>query len=250
MKTIKNPFLTIITATFNAVELIQKTADSLKKQEFKNFEWIVVDGCSSDSTVEIIKKNQDIVTNWISEPDGGIYDAWNKGLELAQGEWIAFLGAGDFYISNGLSLYIEKIQSASNEIELVSSKIQLVDVDGKYLREIGEQFNFDRHKKFMTIAHVGAFHKKSLFRKFGKFDLRYSSAGDYEYFMRCGANLKTSFINGVTASMLVGGTSSSYSSILEAYKIQNNYGSPILIVIMRGCIALFKNILRPFIRGY
>ncbi|CAM3763311.1 glycosyltransferase family 2 protein [Polynucleobacter brandtiae] len=247
---IYKPFVSIITATYNTERSLGKTIESLRNQNFKDFEWIVIDGGSNDLTLEIIKENSDIVANWISEPDSGIYDAWNKGLGLARGEWIAFLGAGDCYFPEALQIYVNVIHTGDSESELITSKIQLVDDKGKSLREVGSEFDFERHKKVMTIAHVGAFHKKSLFEKFGKFNLAYSSAGDYEYLMRCGANLRTSHINSVTASMLVGGASGTYGAILEAYRIQKDYGSPILIAIVRACIALVKNNLRPYIRGY
>lgn len=244
------PLITIITATYNTQCTIGKTIESIRHQSFKDFEWIIIDGGSNDLTMEIIKDNADIVTTWISEVDAGIYDAWNKGLNFARGEWVAFLGAGDCFLPNALQAYADEIRMGDNEVELISSRIKLVDSSDRVLGMVGAQFDFRQHKKSMAIAHVGAFHKKTLFKKFGKFDLRYSIAGDYEYFMRCGSNLKTSFIDLVTVSMLVGGASSSYSAILETYKVQNQYGVPIFVAKIRCYIAVFKNILRRLIRDY
>jgi glycosyltransferase involved in cell wall biosynthesis len=215
---------------------------------------IIIDGNSQDNTLEIINSNKNINKNiilkWISENDDGIYDAWNKGIAIANGDWIAFLGAGDCYLPDALSCYYDKIQSDGYKIEFISSKIQLIDEGGRILREIGRPFNFAQHKKFMCIGHVGALHKKTLFNKHGKFDVAYTSAGDYEYLMRCGETIKSSFIETVTATMLVGGVSNTYNSILETHKIQLKYGISLHVIFCRASLAIIKRILRKNIRGY
>ena len=249
-ETTQKPFVSIITATYNTEHSLGKTIESIRRQNFKDFEWIVVDGGSEDLTLEIIKRNGDVIANWISEPDGGIYDAWNKGLDLARGEWIAFLGAGDCYFPDALSCYYDEIQSGGPEIEFISSKIQLVNYNEAVLREIGKKFDFLKHKKFMGIAHVGAFHKNTLFAKFGKFDIGYKSAGDYEYFMRCGSSLRSAFLDKITVTMSIGGVSNGFHAIGEAYKIQKRYGLSAPIAISRACLALLKRLLRLYIRGY
>jgi glycosyltransferase involved in cell wall biosynthesis len=244
-----DPKFTIITSTFNAENFLGATANSLRKQSFKNFEWIVVDGGSEDLTVEIIRNNSDIISHWISEPDRGIYDAWNKGLNLAHGEWISFLGAGDCYLPDALEKYANEIQSGV-DVEFISSRIQLVDEDGKILRIIGEGFDMEQHKKFMAIAHVGSIHKKTLFKRYGLFDLEYVSAGDYEFFMRCGDLFRSAFFESVTATMIVGGASNNANAIIEAFKIQSRYGTKDHIGIFRLFVALIKKRLRSCIYGY
>ena len=88
------PLVTIITATYNAASSLQATISSIRQQSYVNIEWIIVDGGSSDDTVRILQQNDDVIQFWTSEPDNGIYDAWNKGIARARGEWIGFLGAG------------------------------------------------------------------------------------------------------------------------------------------------------------
>lgn len=87
------PLITIITATYNSASVIERCSGSIANQTYRNFEFIIVDAASTDGTVGRIKKHNNQISKWISEPDTGIYDAWNKGLELATGEWIAFLGS-------------------------------------------------------------------------------------------------------------------------------------------------------------
>ena len=94
----------IITVVLNAKKDLIETIESLRKQDFKNFEYIVIDGGSTDGTIEIINNNLDIIDKWKSEKDFGIYDAMNKGIDLCEGNYIGMLNAGDKYMPNALSL--------------------------------------------------------------------------------------------------------------------------------------------------
>lgn len=89
------PLITIITSTFNAGEQLRFTAQSIKNQTYPHIQWIIVDGKSSDNTIDIIEELGELVSVWFSEKDSGIYDAWNKALKYAKGDWIQFIGAGD-----------------------------------------------------------------------------------------------------------------------------------------------------------
>ncbi|MAH80309.1 MAG: glycosyl transferase [Rickettsiales bacterium] len=92
------PTLSIITVVYNAKTDLHKTLEELKQQQFTDFELIIIDGGSTDGTLDIIKDYNDIVSYTVSEPDNGIYDAMNKGIKAAKGDWITFLNAGDFYV--------------------------------------------------------------------------------------------------------------------------------------------------------
>lgn len=92
--------ITIITVTFNAVDSIEKTILSVIAQDFENKEYIIIDGGSNDGTLDIIKRYESHINRWIIEPDNGIYDAMNKGLSMAKGEWISFMNAGDVFASS------------------------------------------------------------------------------------------------------------------------------------------------------
>ena len=103
--------LSIITATYNSEKTLKATIESVLNQDISDFEYILVDGNSSDASVDIIEsysekfKRKGVRYKWISEPDTGIYDAWNKGVKLATGDWIAFLGSDDFYLDGALKDY-------------------------------------------------------------------------------------------------------------------------------------------------
>jgi glycosyltransferase involved in cell wall biosynthesis len=160
------PLVTIITATFNAASHLPRTIQSVRELTYKNIEWIVVDGGSTDQTVELIIKNEDVIDYWVSEPDEGIYDAWNKGVEKANGEWIAFLGAGDVYKPEAITNYVDAIQASVSKPNFASSRVQLVNDAGLVLREWGSCFDWTKFIKFMNIAHVGSLHHKELFEKY------------------------------------------------------------------------------------
>ena len=243
------PLVSIITATFNASEHLPRTIQSIREQTYANIEWIVVDGASKDKTVELIRQNDDVIDYWLSEADGGIYDAWNKGILHASGDWIAFLGAGDSYSPDAITTYVGAINSSSVMPEFVSSRVRLVNSSGVTLRVWGAPFNWAEYKKYMTVAHVGALHHRSLFEKHGLFDISYSSAADYEFLMRCGASLKSIYLNELTADMLVGGISNGYKGMFETYLIQKRYGAGISAKF-RFWFACTKRFIRPLLRGY
>jgi len=245
----RQPLITIITATFNVADDLPITIKSIRDQLYENVEWIVVDGGSTDQTVNLLKQSEDVIDYWVSEPDKGIYDAWNKGILLAQGEWIAFLGAGDRYKKEALSSYVMEINSSTREPEFVSSRVQLIKSDGTILRTVGNPFDWKKVKKHMTIAHAGALHHTNLFNNYGFFDTTYSSSGDYEFLMRCGKNLSAIYMNNVTVEMLAGGISGGYKGKFETYLIQKKYGGGIAAKF-RFWFACIKRFIRPFLMGY
>lgn len=207
-----NANLSIIIATFNSDKTVRKTLDSLVNQAYKNFEVIIVDGLSKDNTVAIIREYEKkfethgIIYNWSSEKDSGIYDAWNKGLKKASSNWIAFLGSDDTYYPNALETYYRAITNNPG-INYISSKVELIDRHDKILKVIGRPYEYQQMNRYMNIAHVGSFHHKDLFSKYGNFNLDYKVVADYDFFLKCGKDIHAAYINEVTAQMLNEGVS-------------------------------------------
>ena len=102
------PLISVITVCYQAAEPLEKTILSVRQQYYQPLEFIVVDGGSTDGTRDIIARHQDIITRWVSEPDRGIYDAMNKGVSMATGEWVIFMNAGDTFAANNVLLRIFK----------------------------------------------------------------------------------------------------------------------------------------------
>ena len=207
-----NANLSIIIATFNSDKTLKSTLDSLVGQTYKNFEVIIVDGLSKDNTVSIIKEYEtkfealNIPYNWVSEKDSGIYDAWNKALEKVNTPWIAFLGSDDTYYPNALEIYNGEIKKYPN-INYISSQVEYIDSNQKVLKIIGRPYNYDQMNRYMNVAHVGSFHHKDLFVKHGNFNTDYRIVADYDFFMKCGRDIKSAYIETITAKMLNSGIS-------------------------------------------
>ena len=98
------PLITIITVVFNGEKYLQETINSIKNQTYNNYEFVVIDGGSTDKTMEIIKKNSNTIDYWVSEEDEGLYDAFNKGLSLARGDYIGIINSDDTYENNALEI--------------------------------------------------------------------------------------------------------------------------------------------------
>lgn len=236
--------ISIICATFNAENYLNDFLKCVASQDSNEFELIVVDGNSSDKTVDIIKSNENLISKYISENDEGIYDAWNKGIELSSGDWLAFVGADDKLASGFISVYLEAIKKSPLNTDYLSSKVNYVNKDGKILKVLGGRWEWEEFKYRMTTAHVGSLHNKRLFQQVGFYDINYRIVGDYELLLRKKEKLNTFFIDKVTINMLADGISLSYHSLIERRRAQiltakiNPIKANILFLI--GVIFLLK----------
>lgn len=230
-----NPQVTVITAVYNAEKYLDDCIQSILNQNYKGFEYIIIDGGSTDGTVDIIKKYQDQLGYWVSEPDQGVYDAWNKGLSMAKGKWIAFVGADDLLYPDALQTYMQHITThpKQDELEFISSRIEWVNEDLSLIRVVGDAWSWDRFRKEMCTWHVGCFHSMDLFKKYGVFDPAYKVSGDYELLLRPKDELVTSFIDHITVRMRIGGVSSKhlYKALDETFRAQIKNGA---ISFIRG----------------
>ncbi len=208
------PLVTIITSTYHAAEHLPTAIESIREQTYGNVEWIVVDGASKDGTLDILRQNEDVIDYWVSEPDKGIYDAWNKGLSLARGEWILFLGADDQIVSDAIEVMVKVGTSSPIPLDFVCGKVELYR-GPSLIRTIGKPWSWRRFKKYMCVAHTGAMHSASYFDRHGVFDNSFRISGDYEVLLRAGARLKAAFVPKVLARMQVGGESNRSSAVFQ-----------------------------------
>jgi glycosyltransferase involved in cell wall biosynthesis len=179
--------ISIITSTRNAARQLPNAIKAMRQQSYSNFEWIIVDGASTDGTVDVIRKNGDIVDQWISEPDGGIYEAWNKGLQLARGEWICFLGADDWLWEPDVLLKFSRVlEQAYPPFRVVYGRVAIVNGSGDVLFYEGTAWPKVRRRfqSVMSIPHPGLMHHRSIFEEHGFFDPSFKIAGDYELLLR------------------------------------------------------------------
>ncbi|MBW4360348.1 glycosyltransferase family 2 protein [Flavobacterium taihuense] len=210
--------ISIITVCYNSATTIEKTILSVASQTYVNIEYIIVDGNSKDNTLEILKKHENKISKWISEPDKGLYDAMNKGVAMATGDLIGILNSDDTFHSNTV---IEDIVNfhKKNDIEASVGNIVQHRENGKIVRLYSSKY-WTPEK--LTIGfmppHPSIFFKAALFNKFGNYDLGFKIGADYELITRFFLRNKIVWeYSGITTTaMLVGGLSSSGTS---SYKL-------------------------------
>lgn len=212
-----NPKISIIIATFNASEFIERCLNSILLQKNNFVEVLVIDGGSNDTTVDIIRSSK-VVDYWKSEVDNGIYDAWNKGLEYANGDWIMFLGADDYLLEGAIDSYLKFVDSLKGPLDYISCRIKVVDKKGRFISIRGMPWSWPRFLKETITAHPGSLHARSLFREYGTYNIDYRIVGDSELLMRPKEHLRYAFLDRVTVVMQEGGVSDSFNAIWEFKK--------------------------------
>lgn len=197
--------LSIVIATYNADKTLKQALDSVRYQTYKNIELIVVDGGSSDKTMEIVKEYSDVVSKWTSERDNGIYEAFNKGIDLATGDYICFLGADDCYCNYHV---ISKImEEVDDSVDLISAPIKIVNCLS--LKESIMRNRKTKEEVFSgnMIPHPGMFTKLGVMKKY-RFNESNKIISDYEFLVRYlldGGHIK--FVDFPVAFFAKGGTS-------------------------------------------
>ncbi len=242
--------VSVIVSTLNSEKTLEQSLESIISQKGVDFEVIIIDGGSSDDTIKIIQKYSKDLAYWISEKDNGIYDAWNKAVKLAKGNWICFVGSDDLICEGGLKTYgdyIEKNSIAVETYDIISSKVQITDFNLNIKYIIGGPWKWPDFLKSMSIAHVGAWHSRSFFVKYGFFNSDYKIVGDYEILLRAKNRLVAGFIPEITAIMRHGGVSDSVEAIQEAYKAKvQTGGDNRFFTRIRYRITLLKYYLTKF----
>jgi len=172
----RNTRVTIVTVVYNSAKLLEKTIQSVIVQTYQDMEYIIIDGGSTDGTLEIINKYRENISCFISEPDKGIYDAMNKGVKYAAGEWIAFLNAGDVYYSP--ETIEEMMDRAVSDCGIIYG--DTINSDGKY----------EKARKLYMMNFAMCFcHQSCLVRKeyllIRPFNISYKICADYDFFLWC-----------------------------------------------------------------
>lgn len=183
------PRFTIITATYNACNALLATARSLKEQTCQSFEWLIVDGASTDDTLAVVRGLGNLVTTLVSEPDTGIYNAWNKMLPRITGQWVIFLGAGDaLYAPDTLAQILESIDHLPAEVTTVYGATTVIDADtGVDLRVRSATWQGLERPwaggRPLMPCHQGVFQRAYVFKTF-RFDERCRISADNEVLLR------------------------------------------------------------------
>lgn len=174
--------ISIVTVSFNSVKTIEQTISSVINQKYENIEYIIVDGGSTDGTVDVIKKYEDYISFWVSEPDKGIYNAMNKGINFAQGDYIQFLNSDDCFSHYGVVSITNGILIKNPLIDVLSYKIWIVNEKNKLQSSYDNKINENDIYNGKMIPHPGMVVRSTLLKEEG-FDERYKIASDYNLFL-------------------------------------------------------------------
>ncbi len=179
------PRVSVVMAVFNRVAEVGGAIDSVRAQDWPNLELVVVDGASKDGTSELLRTRESEIDTLVIEPDSGIYDAWNKGVDRATGDWILFLGSDDRYASpDAITMLMSSLESAAADTNLVTGRCRLVGVDGRPGPTIGAPWNRRRMTMFMPFAHPASATRRDLLEQFDRFCLEIGIAADYDFYLR------------------------------------------------------------------
>ena len=175
------PEVSIITVCLNDKIGLEKTIQSVLSQTFYDFEFIIVDGASTDGSQDVLKKHSSRITNWVSEKDNGIYDAMNKGISKSKGRYYLFLNAGDFLANENV---IEEFYKWGRGEDIVYGDMILKKKNNEELLMKSPEHVSIRRMLTDTIWHPVSFIKRELFELYGLYDLKYKIVADYEFFVR------------------------------------------------------------------
>ncbi len=244
--------LSIITVTYNSIATLTATIESVLYQAGAELEYILIDGASTDGTVDLIRAYaiKDPRIRWISEPDGGIADAFNKGLAMATGDWIGILNSDDCY-SPGALMVVDNVVAQHPEAGVIHGDLLRLDEHGQplFLLKPPDIDNTVWHQ--MPTNHPATFVSRAVYEQVGYFNKDLKIAMDYDLILRLyrfGA--KFVYIDAVLAHMRYGGASDDrlWQGLREVWKISVRQGYPrykaSAWLLYRAVIGLIKNVLR------
>lgn len=202
--------VSVVVGVKNGAASLQRCLDSIAAQSLGERETIVIDSASTDGTVELLRANERAgkVSRFLSEPDRGLYQAWNKALPLARGEWVCFLGCDDVFHDPGALQAL--VGAAAGASRVVYGRMNLVAPSGVIAETIGTPWTAARPRFLagVMLPHPGTLHHRTLFAERGRFDESYRIAGDYEMLLRELLEREPAFVDRVVVDMQFGGMSS------------------------------------------
>ena len=207
--------ISIVTAVYNGEKYIKDTIESVLNQDYNNIEYIIVDGASTDSTLDIVNQYKDQIDIIISEPDSGVYDAMNKGYKLATGDYILFLNADD-YLSNTLDLFVNNILRSSKRYDIYYANTIMLNENYQYILK---ERNLNLNCNIISFTHPSTLMSINLMKKLDGFNIDYKYSSDYDLFCRSiMMNASIKYIDLELTNMRAGGISDSAKTLNRRMK--------------------------------
>jgi glycosyltransferase involved in cell wall biosynthesis len=233
------PTLSVITIVYNNLRDIERTMLSVLNQTYPLIEYIVIDGLSTDGTIEVINRYKDRIAKLISEKDEGIYDAMNKGLAAATGDYVIFMNSGDEFYANDT---VTKVFATANDADIYYGETEMINDEGQSLgrrrHKAPEHFTWRSFKYGMSVSHQAIYIRRSLTEPF---DRNYHLSADIDWIIRAAKKAKKIVnVNQYVAKYLVGGMSKTRhrQSLLERFAIMKRYYGLIPTIFNHVIIAL------------
>ena len=223
------PQVSILVATWNCAPQLQQFLESLIAQTWTHWELLLLDNASTDGTAELVASFRQHLPNgqhqliWSSQPDTGIYDAWNRGLQLACGTYLSFIGADDTFVD---ARSLERIASlTAGDADLITARNAYYAPDGCFLRYWGFAWQWQRMRQSMNIAHPGMLVRRELFERFGAVDASFRICGDYDWFLRLSPGLRAVHANDPILKVVQAGVSHTriQQVYAETFRAQRRY---------------------------
>ena len=231
--------ISIITITYNSEKTLEDTIKSVIAQDYENLEYIIIDGGSKDKTLEIVGKYQEYISYFVSEPDRGICDAFNKGILAATGDIIGIINSDDLLYPGALS---EVARAYHSGIDIIYGKGKRLFPDGRMEDYLPRELSFLKYG--MALVHPSTFVTKSAYMKYGVFDLRYKGCMDRELLLRMKTQgAKFTYVDAYLSIYRMGGFSdNNYQKVVakERDEISIQYGASPFFVWMYSFIARIK----------
>jgi glycosyltransferase involved in cell wall biosynthesis len=244
------PLLSIVTVVRNGEPFLEETISSVIAQKTEDVEYIIIDGASSDGTLAIIRKYEEHIDYWVSEPDRGIYEAMNKGVKAAKGAFIGLLNSGDRYAAGALTLVLDEIWNMTNRDAVIAGGVAMLDKSDKIAATHMVDVNSLSNKfKFMPLNHPAMFVANSIYAEAGLYreDLRICS--DYDFVLNLlKRKVEIRFVPEVLTEMRAGGISDSPATLItrlhEGFRIRRQYkglGYSLMIVARELTSFLYRH---------
>ena len=233
-----NPTLSVITIVYNNVRDIERTMLSVLNQTYQNIEYIIVDGKSTDGTLQVIEKHKTRIAKLISEKDEGIYDAMNKGLANAAGDYVIFMNSGDEFFEAGT---VEKVFATAPDADIYYGETEMINDEGQSLgqrrHKAPKQFTWRDFKYGMSVSHQAIYIRRSFTTPYNR---QYQLSADIDWILSAAKKAKTIVnVNRYVARYLVGGMSKTKhrQSLRERFNIMKQYYGLVPTVLNHFVIA-------------
>lgn len=254
------PRISIVTTVRNGILTIERTIQSVLNQSYRNIQYIIIDGGSTDGTIEVIKKYESKIDVWISEPDSGIYDGFNKGISRANGQYVCILNSDDFLYAYTIERLVKNIphQGFEGKLPIIHANMSLIMKTGHEISVYRHNHNAYKNRFYsMPVNHPATFVPLSVYEQIGNFDSSFRIAGDYDFILRAfRRGIKFLHIDETLVCMQTGGASSlrnAYTLSHERFQARVRNGGGLLFssLLLFGDYFIFtlRKLKRVFVKS-